>query len=83
MRNLPPVASQQMPSSLVGVTHLFQKLLNPEAVCLFVSKQQVLRYDGDIIWSSWGLKNDTLLLGVDFMLSLYSKHHTDIPVIVM
>lgn len=40
-------------------THLFQTLLNPEAICLFVNKQQTMRHDGCIIWPAPGLNKDT------------------------
>lgn len=46
--------------SLSVDTHLLQTVLNPEAICLFVSTQQVMSHDGYIIWSAWGLSYGTL-----------------------
>lgn len=59
-------------------THLYLKLY-PGAMCLFVSRQQELRYDRCIIWYAWGLNNDTALLEGRCNAFLYRRQKTVIP----
>lgn len=71
------------PYSLLVDTHLVQTPLNPEAKCLLVNTQQVMRHDRCIIWSAWGLNNDTPLPECWFPAYLDIKQKTAIPVMVI